>query len=55
MENTDVDEVMCYLQGSIEKGEIERFRALSVRLGVAGPYGSGEREMSFWKMARWCP
>jgi len=35
-----VDEVMHYLQGSIEKAEIKRFRALSVRMGVAGPYGS---------------
>jgi hypothetical protein len=47
-----VDEVMHYLQGSIEKAAIRRFRALSVRVGVAGPYGSkaardsvdGERE-----------
>jgi hypothetical protein len=35
-----VDEVMRYLSGSIEKTEIQRFRALSVRVGVAGPYGS---------------
>ena len=31
---------MRYLQGFIEEAEIKRLRALSVRLGVAGPYGS---------------
>ena len=36
MGNSDVDEVMRYLEGSIEKDEIERFRALSVWMGVAG-------------------
>jgi hypothetical protein len=39
LRNSDVDEVMRYLYGSNEKAEIERFRALSVRVGVAGPYG----------------
>jgi hypothetical protein len=36
-ENSYVDEVMCDLQGSNEKAAVERFRALSVRVGVAGP------------------
>jgi hypothetical protein len=40
LENSDVDEVMRHLQDSIEKAEIERFRALSVWMGVAGPGGS---------------
>jgi hypothetical protein len=40
LENNDVDDVMHDLQSSIEKVAVERFRALSVWLGVAGPYGS---------------
>lgn len=35
-----MDEVMRYLQGSIEETEIERFRTLSVWVGVAWPYRS---------------
>jgi hypothetical protein len=42
---------MHYLQGSIEKAEIKRFRALSVRVGVAGPYGPKDGRDSV--KARW--
>jgi hypothetical protein len=36
----NVDEVMRDVQGTAEKTQIERFHALSVRVGVAGPLKS---------------
>ena len=37
VEQENVDEVMRGVQGSSEKTQVERFHALSVRMGVAGP------------------
>src|SRR5262249_43432769 len=37
LEDRHVDEVMRHLQGPIEEAEVKRFRALSMRVGVAGP------------------
>jgi hypothetical protein len=40
MEQENVDEVMRGVQGASEETQIERFHALSVRMGVAGPLKS---------------
>jgi hypothetical protein len=37
VEQENVDEVMRGVQGSSDKTQVERFHALSVRMGVAGP------------------
>ena len=37
VEQENVDEVMRGVQGSSEKTQVERFHALSVRMGMDGP------------------
>jgi hypothetical protein len=39
-ENSHVDDVMRHLQGPNYEAQFKRFRALSVRVGVAGSYES---------------
>ena len=50
-----MDEVMRNLQSSTEKAEFERFRALPVRMGMAGAYRSKaecDSVKSMWNVRR---
>jgi len=37
MEQNDVDEIMCIVQGAPQKAQAKRFHTLSVRVGMARP------------------
>jgi len=49
MEQEHVDEVMRGVQGSSEKTQVERFHALPVRMGMAGPFPVKRWWLSAWR------
>ena len=40
MEQEHVDEIVCGVQGTSEKTQVDRFRSMSVWMGVAGALNS---------------